>query len=147
MIKNVKDIEVGQKVYYVMLRDGKYQMCECEIAGISYDFLTEEALSINIDIGIAQGCYSIQTVELFDDIYDATQYAKKLNRIIENGTTGQIAKVELVEGYDNRKFGSSQFTKQLREQIDEYQNDGYYVEVQFSQNNTKYLALVIAREQ
>lgn len=40
-----------------------------------------------------------------------------------------------------------EFDDKLKEAISEFQDKGYFVEVQFSINNCSYSALVIAREQ
>lgn len=40
-----------------------------------------------------------------------------------------------------------EFDDKLKETISEFQEKGYFVEVQFSINNCSYSALVIAREQ
>lgn len=42
---------------------------------------------------------------------------------------------------------ADEFDEQLKSAISNFQQQGYYVEVQFSTNNYAYSALVIAREQ
>ena len=145
MIKNVKDIEVGQKVYYVMLRDGEYKPFQGEVEKICCGINSRDILAIVIDFGFLVERYKVSTDNLFDDLHEAVLYAKKLNLTKDNGANGQIAKCELITCYTT--YGKSEFTGKLKKQIDEYQNNGYYVEIQYSLTDSEYSALVIAREQ
>lgn len=145
MIKNVKDIEVGQKVYYVMLRDGEYKPFKGEVEKICCGYSTDNIVAFVIDFGFIVERYKVSTDNLFDDLHEAVLYAKKLNRTKDNGANGQIAKCELIACYTT--YGKSEFTEKLKKQIDEYQNNGYYVEIQYSLIASEYSALVIAREQ
>lgn len=145
MIKNVKDIEVGQEVYYVMLRDGKYEPFQGKVTNISYGYNTDDIIAFVVDFGFLTERYAVGTANLFDDLYEAELYAKKLNQTKGVGTKGKIAECELIGGYT--AYGKSEFVGKLKKQIDEYQNKGYYVEVQYSLTGGEYSTLVIAREQ
>ena len=145
MIKNVKDIEVGQKVYYVMLRDGEYKPFQGEVEKICCGYSTDNIVAFIVDFGFIVERYKVSADNLFDDLHEAVLYAKKLNRTKDNGANGQIAKCELITCYT--AYGKSEFTGKLKKQIDEYQNNGYYVEIQYILTGSEYSALAIAREQ
>lgn len=145
MIKNVKGIEVGQKVYYVMLRDGKYEPFQGKVKNICCGICPKDILAFVVDFGFLIERYSVGTANLFDDLHEAVLYAKKLNRTKDNGANGQIAKCELITCYT--AYEKSEFVGKLKKQTDEYQNNGYYVEIQYSLTDSEYSALVIAREQ
>ena len=145
MIKNVKDIEVGQKVYYVMLRDGEYKPFQGEVEKIYCGIHSRDIIAFVVDFGFLVERYKVSTDNLFDDLHEAILYAKKLNRTKDNSANGQIAKCELITCYTT--YGKPEFTEKLKKQIDEYQNNGYYVEIQYSLTDSEYSALVIAREQ
>ncbi len=145
MIKNVKDIEVGQKVYYVMLRDGKYQPFQGEVEKICCGIHSRDILALVVDFGFLVERYKASTNNLFDDLHEAVLFAKKLNRTKDNGANGQIAKCELITCYT--AYEKSEFVGKLKKKTDEYQNNGYYVEIQYSLTDIEYSALVIAREQ
>ena len=145
MIKNAKDIEVGQKVYYVMLRDGEYKPFQGEVEKICCGIHSRDIISFVVDFGFLVERYKVSADNLFEDLHEAVLYAKKLNRTKDNGTNGQIAECELITCYTT--YGKSEFTGKLKKQIDEYQNNGYYVEIQYSLTDSEYSALVIAREQ
>lgn len=144
MIKNVKDIEVGQKVYYVMLRDGEYKPFQGEVEKICCGINSRDILAIVIDFGFLVERYKVSTDNLFDDLHEAVLYAKNLT---ERKTMAQMVncKCELITCYT--AYGKSEFTGKLKKQIDEYQNNGYYIEIQYSLTDSEYSALVIAREQ
>lgn len=145
MIKNVKDIKVGQKVYYVMLRDGKYEPFQGQVEKICCGIQADDILALVIDLGFIVERYPVNTTNLFDYLHEAVLYAEKLNRTKDNGANGQIVEFELVACYTT--YGKSEFLRKLKGQIDKYQNKGYYVDVQFSPDGCQYMALVIAREQ
>lgn len=145
MIKNVKGIEVGQKVYYVMLRDGEYKPFQGEVEKICCGYSTDNIVAFVIDFGFIVERYKVSTDNLFDDLHEAVLYAKKLNKTKDNGTKGRIAECELITC--NTTYGKSEFSEKLKKQTDEYQNNGYYVEIQYSLTDSEYSALVIAREQ
>ena len=145
MIKNAKDIEVGQKIYYVMLRDGEYKPFQGEVEKICCGIHSRDIISFVVDFGFLVERYKVSADNLFEDLHEAVLYAKKLNRTKDNCANGQIAECELITCYTT--YGKSEFTGKLKKQIDEYQNNGYYVEIQYSLTDSEYSALVIAREQ
>lgn len=146
MIKNENEIWGLQKVYLIDRKNGKWQAVKCDVIDESTNSLTLTGL-----YGDAVFYCLKNSSDLFETEEEATECAqrwnevKKIKQAKDKVTKGKIAECELIGGCT--AYGKPEFTKKLKKQIDEYQNKGYYVEVQYSLTGGEYSTLVIAREQ
>lgn len=146
MIKNDNEIWGLQKVYLIDRKNGTWQAVKCDVIGESTNSLTLTGL-----YGDAVFYCLKNSSDLFETEEAATECAQRLNEVKkisqtkDKVTKGKIAECELIDGYISD--GESEFAGKLKKQIDEYQNKGYYVEVQFCSAKSRYMVLVIARGQ
>lgn len=146
MIKNDNEIWGLQKVYLIDRKNGKWQAVKCEVIDESINSLTLTGLYNDKVFWCLKN-----SSDLFETEEEATECAqrwnevKKINQTKDKATIGKIAECKIITCYST--YGKSEFAEKLKKQIDEYQNTGYYVEVQYSITGSEYSALVIAREQ
>lgn len=146
MIKNDNEIWGLQKVYLIDRKNGEWKAVKCDVVDESANLLTLIGLYGDKEFSCLKN-----NSDLFETEEEATECAQSWNEVKnpkqtkDSGTKGKIVECELIDGYI--AYGKSEFTEKLKKQIDKYQNDRYYVEVQFSPAKSQYMALVIAREQ